>query len=160
MSPATCMRRQIVVSNTHKLRFRVSAFLKVFRCGPGCNISFSRGVRPALTNLGRWKPRGLVATYGERAQAGEPIFPVGAASSVQNAVAAVVFRNLGRECSVDWTLRKQRRPSFWMMAASSFGRSASDARSISKCGVMHRIMRLAPLVVRATLVSGHAGRSR
>ena len=30
-----------------------------------------RGVRPALTNLGRWKPRWLGSYYGERAQADE-----------------------------------------------------------------------------------------
>lgn len=37
---------------------RTSAFLKVFRCGPGCNFAVRGCVRPALTNLGRRKPRG------------------------------------------------------------------------------------------------------
>ncbi|WP_218062805.1 hypothetical protein, partial [Phaeobacter sp. B1627] len=85
----------------------MSANLKVFRCGPWCSISFSRCVRPALTNLGRRKPRGLVATYGERALAVGANIAAGAASTVFDALAAVIFRHLCRECSGDWTLRTQ-----------------------------------------------------
>ena len=44
---------------------RKSAILKVFRCGPECNIAVRYSLRPALTNLGRRKPRGLEAFYGE-----------------------------------------------------------------------------------------------
>ena len=45
---------------------RMSAILKVFRCGPVCNIAVRYYLRPELTNLGRRKPRGLDAFYGER----------------------------------------------------------------------------------------------
>lgn len=44
----------------------MSASLKVFRCGPGRNFAFTRRRWPALTNLGRRKPRGLGVVYGER----------------------------------------------------------------------------------------------
>lgn len=116
--------------------------------------------RPALTNLGRRKPRGLVATYGERAQAGEADFATGAASSVLGALAAVIFRHLDRGHSVDWALTMQFEQSFWMMAASGISRSAKDDRSLSKCLVKHRIMRPAPVLVHATSVFDRAGRSR
>jgi len=53
-------------------------------------------VRPALTNLGRRKPRGLVAAYGERAQAGETDFAAGGRSTVFDALFAVIFRHRGR----------------------------------------------------------------
>jgi len=75
--------------------------LKVFRCGPGCNISFPWDVRPALTNLGRRKPWCLGSDYGERALAGEADNATGAALIVLGAPVAVVFRHLGRGCSVD-----------------------------------------------------------
>ena len=51
---------------SHKTISITSAFLKVFRCGPECNIAVRYCLRPALTNLGRRKPRGLDAFYGER----------------------------------------------------------------------------------------------
>lgn len=92
--------------------------------------------------------------------AGEADNAMGAALIVLGAPVAVVFRHLGRGCSVDWTLRAQRRPSFWMMVANGLGRSANDNRSISKCGVKHRIMLPAPLVARVTSVSDRAGRFR
>ncbi len=53
-------------------------------------------LRPALTNLGRRKPRGLVATYGERALAVGADIAAGARLTVLDAPAAVIFRHLGR----------------------------------------------------------------
>ena len=90
---------------------RRSALLKVFRCGPGCNISFWRSVRPALTNLGRRKPWGLVVTYGERALAVEAVIAAGAVLVGLGAPIAVVFRQLVCGWFVDRPLRTQRRPS-------------------------------------------------
>lgn len=59
----------LIMSSSLHLQ-RMSALLKVFRCGPGRNISFPRGVRPALTNLGRRKPRGsLIGLWGKCADA-------------------------------------------------------------------------------------------
>lgn len=40
--------------------------LQVFRWGPVCNIAVRYYLRPALTNLGRRKPRGLDAFYRQR----------------------------------------------------------------------------------------------
>ncbi len=117
-------------------------------------------VRPALTNLGRRKPRCLGSAYGERALAGKAKHATGAASIVLGASVAVVFRHLGRGCSLDWTLGTGHLPPFWMMLANGLGRSANDDRSISKCGIKHRIMRPVPLVARATSVSDRAERSR
>ena len=134
--------------------------LKVFRCGPGCNFSSRRGVRPALTNLGRWKPRGLGVTYGERALAVEAVIAAGAVLVGLGAPVAVVFRHLVCGWFVDRPLRTQRRPSLWMMVANGLNRSANDDRSISKSGVKHRIIQPAPVVARVTLVSDRAGRSR
>ncbi len=139
---------------------RKSGFLKVFRCGPWCNISFSRGVRPALTNLGRRIPRGLGVTYGERARAGEAAIATGALLTVSNAPAAVLFCHPVPVCCVDWVLSTQRRSSFWMLAASVFSQSAKDDRNISKRVGKHRIMLPALLVASATSVSDRAGRSR
>ena len=138
----------------------MSASLKVFRCGPGCDISFRRGVRPALTNLGRRKPRGLVVTYGERGLAGEAAIATGAQLPVSSAPAAVLFCHPVPVCCVDWVVRTQCRSSFWMLAASVFSRSARDDRNISKREGKHRIMRPAPLVARVTSVSDRSGRSR
>jgi hypothetical protein len=131
-----------------------------FSMRAGVQLCRQSYVRPALTNLGRRKPRCLGSAYGERALAGKANNATGAASVVLGAPVAVVFRHLGCGCSLDWTLRTQRRSSFWMMVVNGLGRSANDDRSISKGGVKRRIMQPAPLVVRGTLVSGHAGRSR
>jgi len=58
-------------------------------------------VRPALTNLGRRKPRGLLAVYGERALTVEAGVAAGAASTVLGVLATVVSRHLDRRYSVD-----------------------------------------------------------
>jgi len=92
---------------------RMSGFLKVFRCGSACNFAVRAGVWPALTNLGRRKQRGLVATYGERALAVGADSDAGAASSFSDALAVVIFRHLDREHTVDWALGMQLRLAFW-----------------------------------------------
>ena len=148
------------LAQVHAARQQMSAFLKVFRCGPECSISFPRGVRPALTNLGRRKPRGLGVTYGERGLTGETAVATGALLTVSSARPAILFCHPVPVCCVDWVLRTQCRLSFWMLAASVFSRSAKDDRNISKCVAKHRIMRPAPLAARATSVSDRAGRSR
>jgi len=48
-------------------------------------------VRPVSTNLGRRKPRGLGAGYGERAWAGEADIATGARSTVLDALVACIF---------------------------------------------------------------------
>ena len=117
-------------------------------------------MRPALTNLGRRKPCGLVVTYGERTRAGEATIEGGAELTVLGAPVAVIFRHIGRGFSEDWKLRTQPRSSFWRMVANGLGRSTDDDRSISEFVVKHRIMLPAPLVARVTSVSDRAGRSR
>ena len=85
-----------------------------------------------LTNLGRRKPRGLVTVYGERVLAYEADLTTSGRSTVFEALAAVIFRHLDREHSIDRALTVQLRPSIRMMTASDLDRSAEDGRSVSK----------------------------